>query len=102
MCWLWRTSSNSGASPPRWGSFAVRGVKLLFLRAANRAPLSYELRSANVADVRLTESCSRGNLAGGAAIGSAWMSIEEGSYISSTTYCSSRKSSRETSNVSAV
>jgi len=45
-----------GAAWVRWGSFSVYGMKLhLFLCAANRVPLSYELTAANVAEMRLTE-----------------------------------------------
>ena len=44
-----------GAAWVRWGSFSVYGVKLHLLCAANRVPISYELTSANVADVSLTE-----------------------------------------------
>jgi hypothetical protein len=44
-----------GAAWVRWGSFSVYGVKLHLLCAANRVPLSYELTSANVAEVYLTE-----------------------------------------------
>lgn len=42
-----------GAAWVKWGSFAVYGVKLHLLCATNRVPLSYELTSANVADVLL-------------------------------------------------
>jgi hypothetical protein len=44
-----------GAAWVRWGSFSVYGVKLHLLCATNGVPVSYELTSANVADVRLTE-----------------------------------------------
>ncbi len=44
-----------GAAWARWGSFSVYGVKLHLLCATNGVPLSYELTSANVAEVRLTE-----------------------------------------------
>jgi hypothetical protein len=44
-----------GAAWTRWGSFSVYGVKLHLLCATNGVPLSYELTSANVAEVRLTE-----------------------------------------------
>ncbi len=44
-----------GAAWVRWGSFSVYGVKLHLLCATNRVPLSYELTSANVAEVSLTE-----------------------------------------------
>jgi hypothetical protein len=42
-----------GAGWVRWGSFAVYGVKLHLICSTNRIPLSYELTSANVADVSL-------------------------------------------------
>ena len=42
-----------GAAWARWGSFAVYGVKLHLVCTTNRVPLSYELTSANVADVLL-------------------------------------------------
>jgi Transposase DDE domain len=45
----------AGAAWTRWGSFSVYGVKLHLLCATNGVPLSYELTSANVAEVRLTE-----------------------------------------------
>ena len=48
-------SGFSGAEWVRWGSFSVYGVKLHLLCATNRVPLSYELTSANVADVPLTK-----------------------------------------------
>jgi hypothetical protein len=48
-------SPSAGAAWVRWGSFSVYGVKLHLLCATNRAPLSYELTPANVADVSLTE-----------------------------------------------
>jgi hypothetical protein len=44
-----------GAAWVRWGSFSVYGAKLHLLCAANRVPISYELTSANVADISLTE-----------------------------------------------
>jgi len=44
-----------GAAWARWGTFSVYGVKLHLLCATNRVPLSYELTSANVADVPLTK-----------------------------------------------
>jgi hypothetical protein len=44
-----------GAAWVRWGSFSVYGVKLHLLCATNRVPLSYELTTANVAEVRLAE-----------------------------------------------
>jgi hypothetical protein len=43
----------AGAAWVKWGSFALYGVKLHLLCATNRVPLSYELTSANVADVLL-------------------------------------------------
>lgn len=46
-------SPSSGAAWARWGSFAVYGVKLHLLCATNRVPVSYELTSANAAEVRL-------------------------------------------------
>ena len=44
-----------GAAWARWGSFSVYRVKLPLLCATNGVPLFYELTSANVAEVRLTE-----------------------------------------------
>ncbi len=44
-----------GAAWVRWDSFCVYGVKLHFLCATNRVPLSYELTPANVAEVSLME-----------------------------------------------
>lgn len=44
-----------GASWVRWGSFSVYGVKLHLLCSTNRVPISYELTSANVADLSLIE-----------------------------------------------
>src|SRR5918997_1599345 len=44
-----------GAAWVRWGSFSVYGVKLQLLCATNRAPISYELTPANIADVSLAE-----------------------------------------------
>src|SRR5215207_2644913 len=44
-----------GAAWVRWGSFSVYGVKLHLICATNRVPISYELTSANVADLSLTE-----------------------------------------------
>jgi hypothetical protein len=44
-----------GASWVLWGSFSVYGMKLHLLCAANRVPICYELTSAEVADIRLTE-----------------------------------------------
>src|SRR4051794_29179893 len=48
-----RSAGFEGAAWGRWGSFALYGVKLHLLCSANRVPLSYELTSANVADVSL-------------------------------------------------
>lgn len=48
-------SGFEGAAWTRWGSFAVYGVKLHLLCSTNRVPISYELTSANVADVLLVE-----------------------------------------------
>jgi hypothetical protein len=42
-----------GAAWVRWGSFSVYGVKLHLLCTTNRVPISYELTSANVADLTL-------------------------------------------------
>ena len=53
-----------GAAWVRWGSFAVYGVKLHLLCATNRIPISYELTTANIAEVRLV-----GELFGGAQLG---------------------------------
>ncbi len=44
-----------GGSWVRWGSFCVYGVKLHLLCSTNRVPISYELTSANVAEVSLIE-----------------------------------------------
>ena len=44
-----------GAYWARWGSFSVYGVKLHLICSTNRVPLSYEMTSANVADVLLVE-----------------------------------------------
>jgi len=49
-----------GAAWARWGSFAVYGVKLHLVCATNRVPLSYELTSANVADVLLVRELVSG------------------------------------------
>jgi hypothetical protein len=48
-------SGFDGAAWIRWGSFSVYGVKLHLLCATNRVPICYELTSANVADISLTE-----------------------------------------------
>jgi len=45
----------AGAAWVRWGSFCVYGVKLHMLWATNGVPISYELSSANKAEVSLTE-----------------------------------------------
>jgi hypothetical protein len=45
----------NGAAWVRWSSFSVYGVKLHMLCVTNRVPISYELTSANVAEVGLTE-----------------------------------------------
>jgi len=42
-----------GAAWVRWGSFALYGVKLHLICSTNRVPISYELTSANVADMLL-------------------------------------------------
>ncbi len=49
-----------GAAWARWGSFAVYGVKLHLLCATNRVPLSYEITSANIADVLLVRELLAG------------------------------------------
>jgi hypothetical protein len=49
-----------GAAWVKWGSFAVYGMKLHFLCATNRIPLSYELTAANVADVPMVEELLAG------------------------------------------
>jgi hypothetical protein len=48
-------SGFDGAAWVRWGSFSVYGVKLHLLCAPNCIPISYELTSANVADISLSE-----------------------------------------------
>jgi hypothetical protein len=48
-------SGFDGAAWVRWGSFSVYGVKLHLLCATNRVPICYELTSANIADISLTE-----------------------------------------------
>ncbi len=48
-------SGFEGAAWVRWGTFSVYGVKLHLLCATNRVPVSYELTSANVADIPLTK-----------------------------------------------
>jgi DDE family transposase len=50
-----RSAGFAGAAWVRWGSFNVYGVKLHLPCATNRVPLSYELTSANIADISLTE-----------------------------------------------
>ncbi len=55
-----------GAAWVKWGSFAVYGAKLHLLCSTNRVPLSYELTSANVADVLLVrELLEEADLKGG-------------------------------------
>jgi hypothetical protein len=49
-----------GAAWVRWGSFAVYGVKLHLICSTNRVPISYELTSANVADVLLVRELLAG------------------------------------------
>lgn len=49
-----------GAAWARWGSFAVYGVKLHLICSTNRVPLSYEMTSANTADVLLVEELLAG------------------------------------------
>jgi hypothetical protein len=44
-----------GAAWVRWGTFSVYGVKLHMLCATNRVPISYELTTANTAEVHLTK-----------------------------------------------
>ncbi len=57
-----------GAAWTRWGSFAVYGVKLHLLCAANRVPVSYEITPANAADVLLVgELLDAAGLGGGTA-----------------------------------
>ena len=57
----------------RWGSFSVYGVKLHLLCATNRIPLSYELTSANIADICLTEELiDEAALGDGVARRSSW------------------------------
>ncbi|MBA3791783.1 MAG: transposase, partial [Rubrobacter sp.] len=51
---------STGATWVRWGSFAVYGVKLHLLCATNRVPVSYELTSANTADVLLVRELLAG------------------------------------------
>jgi hypothetical protein len=50
-----QSSGFDGAAWVRWGRFSVYGVKLHLLCATNRVPICYELTSANVADISLTE-----------------------------------------------
>jgi hypothetical protein len=50
-----QSASFVGAAWAGWGSFSVYGMKLHLLCATNGVPLSYELTSANVTEVRLTE-----------------------------------------------
>jgi len=63
-----------GAAWVRWGSFAVYGVKLHLLCAANGVPVSYELTPANVAEVRLVEE-----LLDGARLGDGMRSMQQAS-----------------------
>jgi IS5 family transposase len=49
-----------GAAWVRWGSFALYGVKLHLICSTNRVPISYELTSANVADVLLVRELLAG------------------------------------------
>jgi IS5 family transposase len=49
-----------GAAWAVWGSFAVYGAKLHLICSTNRVPISYELTSANVADVRLVRELLAG------------------------------------------
>ncbi len=57
-----------GAAWARWGSFSVYGVKLHLLCSTNRVPLSYELTSANTADVLVVEELlAEARLGGGTA-----------------------------------
>ena len=58
-----------GAAWVRWGSFAVYGVKLHLLCAANGVPVSYELTPANVAEVRLAGELLAGASLGGKEVG---------------------------------
>ena len=51
---------STGAAWVRWGSFAVYGVKPHLLCATNRVPVSYELTSANTADVLLVRELLAG------------------------------------------
>ena len=46
---------SAGGAWVRWGSFSVYGVKLHLICATNRVPLSYELTTANVADISLAK-----------------------------------------------
>ena len=55
-----QSSGFPGGAWVRWGSFSVYGVKLRMLCATNGVPISYELTSANVADVSLTEELIAG------------------------------------------
>ena len=49
------SSPLAGAAWVRWGTFSVYGVKLHLLCATNRIPISYEITSANVAEITLTK-----------------------------------------------
>lgn len=44
-----------GAAWVRWGTFSLYGIKVHLLCSTNRVPISYEITSANAADVSLTE-----------------------------------------------
>jgi hypothetical protein len=57
---LEQSAGFDGAAGAVWGSFAVYGVKLHLLSPTNRVPLSYELTSANVADVLLVRELLTG------------------------------------------
>ncbi|MCA1731920.1 MAG: transposase [Actinobacteria bacterium] len=59
-----KSAGFDGAAWVRWGSFSVYGVKLHLLCSTNRVPISYELTSANVAEIRLV-----GELLDGARLG---------------------------------
>ena len=57
---LKQSAEFEGAAWAVWGSFAVYGVKLHLLCATNRVPVSYEMTSANVADVLLVRELLAG------------------------------------------
>lgn len=50
-----QSAGMEGAAWVRWGTFSLYGIKLHLLCATNRVPISYEITSANVADLLLTE-----------------------------------------------